>query len=129
MSVQKKNLTVRVPVDTYEEFEDYREERGNISKADAGRRLLEEGLDAETETESDEERPTAPGLFAEAAASFAGSATLVAVLATIVWFVSPALLDALIVGSFWMVAGVSNAFTIVGARRGWFGGGGSNGGE
>lgn len=48
--VSKKNITIRVPPDTYEEFEEYRCERlpdsdEGISKADAGRRLLEAGLE------------------------------------------------------------------------------------
>lgn len=44
----KKNVTVRVPEDTYARFEEYRKsESGEISKADAGRRLLESGLNAE----------------------------------------------------------------------------------
>lgn len=41
----KKNLTIRVPKDTYEEFEEYRGDE--LSKADAGRRLLESGLENE----------------------------------------------------------------------------------
>jgi Flp pilus assembly protein TadB len=48
--VSKKNITIRVPPDTYDEFEEYRRERlpdtdEEISKADAGRRLLEAGLE------------------------------------------------------------------------------------
>lgn len=41
---QKEHIGFRVPPDTYEEFEAYREER-NISKTDAGRRLLEDALE------------------------------------------------------------------------------------
>lgn len=41
----KKNLTIRVPKDTYEKFEKYRGD--DLSKADAGRRLLESGLENE----------------------------------------------------------------------------------
>jgi len=40
---QKEHIGFRVPPDTYEEFEAYREER-SISKTDAGRRLLEDAL-------------------------------------------------------------------------------------
>ena len=39
----KRNITIRVPNDTYDEFEEYRDGR-DISKADAGRRLLEDAL-------------------------------------------------------------------------------------
>jgi len=42
---KKENITLRVPQDTYEQFERYRKERGGISKADAGRRLLQDALD------------------------------------------------------------------------------------
>jgi len=40
---QKEHIGFRVPQDTYQAFESYREER-NISKTDAGRRLLEDAL-------------------------------------------------------------------------------------
>lgn len=52
----KKTISVRVPPDTHERFEEYREKNsgdeedgGELSKADAGRRLLERGLDLEGE--------------------------------------------------------------------------------
>lgn len=46
---EKKNVTLRVPRDTYEDFEEYRQQHGDISKADAGRRLLESGLHSKEE--------------------------------------------------------------------------------
>ena len=41
---EKQVLSGRVPADTHEQFEEYRKER-NISKSDALRRLVDEGLD------------------------------------------------------------------------------------
>jgi len=65
----KKTISIRVPPDTHERFEEYREENTpdaeeeTLSKADAGRRLLEAGLDVEAERQkiadggfSDEQR-------------------------------------------------------------------------
>jgi len=42
-STDKKTISVRVPPDTYERFEEFREDRG-LSKTDAGRRLFDSAL-------------------------------------------------------------------------------------
>lgn len=42
--MSKETIAIRVPDDTFERFEEYRTEGEEISKADAGRRLLEYGL-------------------------------------------------------------------------------------
>jgi hypothetical protein len=57
---EKKNITLRVPKDTYREFEEYRKDRGEISKADAGRRLLEAGLGTTKGSEEEEEVDRSP---------------------------------------------------------------------
>jgi len=57
---EKKHITLRVPQDTYREFEEYREDRGEISKADAGRRLLEAGLGTTKGSEEEEEVDRSP---------------------------------------------------------------------
>lgn len=54
----KKNLGYRVPHGTYEEFEEWREEQG-YKKSEAGRRLLESGLEAEKQSASEERLETA----------------------------------------------------------------------
>lgn len=43
---EKQALTARMPPDTYRRVEKYREAR-DLTKSDAGRRLVEAGLDAE----------------------------------------------------------------------------------
>lgn len=47
----KEVVSGRVPADTHERFEEYREERG-ISKSDAIRRLIQSGLDAAQEEQA-----------------------------------------------------------------------------
>jgi len=47
---EKEVVSIRMPQDTYEEFEEYRNER-NLSKTDAGRRLLERSLRPDTQSE------------------------------------------------------------------------------
>ena len=50
---EKEVISGRVPADTYDEFEEYREER-NISKSDAVRRLVDIGLDTVQEEQKQE---------------------------------------------------------------------------
>jgi hypothetical protein len=77
----KKTLSIRLPPDTYERFEEYRDanssEESELSKADAGRRLLEKGLDGvDGDTDSVRKRP-ATGI--KYAAGFAGASVLLLV--------------------------------------------------
>jgi len=50
---EKEALTARMPPDTYGRVEDYREKR-DLTKSDAARRLIEEGLDSKTSGPTDE---------------------------------------------------------------------------
>lgn len=118
---ETSNLTIPMSPSLNEDFKSYKEQIGETSNAAAGRRLLRKGYEAETGDAADKERPrTAADIYAEEVPSFAGTATLFALFATVVWFVSPALLAAEIVFWFWVVAGVSNLATWLASRRGWF---------
>lgn len=59
---EKQNITIRVPPDTYEEFETYRKTR-DISKADAGRRLLHEALRQQTSDSEQDARGDPEGFL------------------------------------------------------------------
>ena len=115
----KEHITLRVPRDTYEEFEGYRKERGEISKADAGRRLLEKGLEqvnGATETESDdggdEIRDVSLGVeLAEYLKIGAAFMTVMLVLVAIVQFFTT-LLPPIVVGAFALVSLVWHIFAI-----------------
>jgi len=54
----KKTISFRIPPDTHDRFEEYREQRSSgedkLSKADAGRRLLETGLEVEAQDTSNQ---------------------------------------------------------------------------
>jgi hypothetical protein len=52
---RKPKVQTRLPKDTHERFEEYREAR-DLTKSDATRRLVEAGLDVETDRDNTEMR-------------------------------------------------------------------------
>lgn len=69
----KVHVSIRIPPDINEEFEQWREER-NLSKSDAGRRLFENALRDES-AESETQRATGPVLPILARAATDGAFT------------------------------------------------------
>jgi len=91
--MSKKNITIRVPQDTHQEFEEYRETKGGISKADAGRRLLERALHQEKESDT----PTPMRTRLEEGVTSGGTiAIMIAILQLLQGAMLPALAFALI---------------------------------
>lgn len=117
MSTEKHPISFRVPSDTHEDFEDYQEQH-DITQSDAGRRLLEEGLQSELGEEQEEQSKATQSPATRRGVVFAEVASLLAVLLTGLFVVSPGLLPAPALAWFWIVAGVAN-FVDVARRRGW----------
>jgi hypothetical protein len=93
---KKETIALRVPPDTHAEFERYREERSGpddeLSKSDAGRRLLERGLDYErgritpaNDDETDEDEDDEGGGLAAVARRLPDVALALVALSIVSW--------------------------------------------
>lgn len=85
MPSTKETLSVRVPTDVLDRVEEYGEEAGGLSKSDATRRVLEEGLD---EIQSDDEQLQGAGhvTWRDHVLTQAGSTLLAALLVAGVFY-------------------------------------------
>jgi len=104
----KEVVSGAVAQDTYNDLEDYREER-DMSRSAAVDRLLEDALESEDNGSSD--------VLGEKLVVFASVASLLAVLLTGAWAVAPSVLPAPALAWFWVVAGAANLVDAARHRR------------